>query len=250
MSLCNQTGRIHSTESFGTVDGPGVRFVVFFQGCPMRCQYCHNPDTWEAHGGTEMTVQELLDQYENNRSFYKNGGMTATGGEPMLQLPFLTKLFKEAKKRGIQTCLDTSGITYRKEKEQEFAELFAYTDLVMLDIKSSDPKLHKSLTHCEITPVAAFMESLDRHNVPIRIRHVIVPGLTYDDEKLFHLGQFIGKLRNLKELEVLPYHAMGVKKYEALNLLYPLEGVKPLTKENAMEARKQILAGVKAVRHA
>lgn len=97
MSLCNQTGRIHSTESFGTVDGPGVRFVVFFQGCPMRCQYCHNPDTWEAHGGTEMTVQELLDQYENNRSFYKNGGMTATGGEPMLQLPFLTKLFKEAK---------------------------------------------------------------------------------------------------------------------------------------------------------
>lgn len=133
-------------ESFGTVDGPGIRFVVFFQGCPMRCAFCHNPDTWAFTGGQQMTADELLDQYEKNKSFYKGGGITATGGEPLAQLPFLTELFQKAKQRGIHTCLDSSGIFYNDKKKDQFAALFAVTDLVLLDFKHSNEAGHKALT--------------------------------------------------------------------------------------------------------
>ena len=136
MMKCNQ-GYIHSTESFGTVDGPGIRFVIFFQGCPMRCKYCHNPDTWQPNQGKLMTVEELLELYRHNEKFYKKGGITATGGEPLMQLSFLTELFRQAKEAGIHTCLDTSGIIYRESKKDEFEALFCVTDLVLLDMKHS-----------------------------------------------------------------------------------------------------------------
>ena len=142
-------GHIHSIESFGTVDGPGVRLVVFFQGCPMRCQYCHNPDTWKIGGGTEITVPQIMEQYEKNRSFYQKGGITATGGDPLVQIEFVTELFSEAKKRGIHTCLDTSGITFQPENKKRmnlFDQLISVTDLVMLDIKHIDPEGHRKLT--------------------------------------------------------------------------------------------------------
>ena len=174
MRACN-TGRIHSVESFGTVDGPGIRFVVFFQGCPMRCLYCHNPDTWGTEGGTEMTVDELLAAYQRNKGFYRQGGITATGGEPLLQLPFLTELFTAAKEQGIHTCLDTSGIVYQPDRQGEFDALFAATDLVLLDIKHADPQGHRQLTGQDQSPVLAFARALE----PVSYTHLSISRFKY-----------------------------------------------------------------------
>lgn len=240
-----RTGRIHSIESFGTVDGPGVRLVIFFQGCPMRCLYCHNPDSWELKGGTEMTVEEILEQFERNRPFYRNGGITASGGEPLVQMDFLNALFMEAKRRGIHTCLDTSGIVYRKEREAEFERLFCVTDLVLLDIKHSDEEGHKMLTGREQSSVLAFAKALERAQVPVIIRHVIVPGITDSEEELRETGYMIGDLKNLTGLEVLPYHTMGINKYKKLGREYLLEGVPDMKPEKAREARKIILEAVR-----
>lgn len=241
-------GYIHSTESFGTVDGPGVRFVIFFQGCPMRCKYCHNPDTWEINAGTQMTVEELLEDYERNKVFYRGGGITATGGEPLMQLPFLTELFAKAKERGIHTCLDTSGIVYSEKKKEEFEKLFAVTDLVMLDIKHSDPDGHVELTSQKQEPVLAFAQALEKADVPIVIRHVVVPGITDSDEELRKLGHLIGRWKNLKGLDVLPYHTMGVSKYKNLGISYPLEGIPNMEPAKAKEAKTKILEAIKEVR--
>ncbi|MFQ9985284.1 MAG: 4Fe-4S cluster-binding domain-containing protein, partial [Lachnospiraceae bacterium] len=156
-------GRIHSIETFGTVDGPGLRFVVFTQGCSMRCLYCHNPDTWAMQGGTVMSVDELLEKYEVNRSFYRNGGLTVTGGEPMLQLDFVTELFVEARRRDIHTCLDTSGICFKRDPEylKKVDRLLAATNLVMLDIKHIEESRHRELTRHSNTPVLQFAIYLD-----------------------------------------------------------------------------------------
>ncbi len=239
-------GRIHSVESFGTVDGPGIRFVIFFQGCPMRCKFCHNPDTWDSSGGDEKTVSELLSEYDRNREFYKNGGLTATGGEPLMQLEFLTELFEKAKDRGINTCLDTSGACYTEEKKAEYERLFKATDLVLLDIKHSDEEGYKSLTGMSGRSNLAFLKVLEENNIPFILRHVIVPGITYNKKNLYNLGLIAGGCKNLKGIDVLPYHDMGIKKYEALGLDYPLKGVKPLTKAEAAGARAVILSGVRA----
>ncbi|MEQ2442515.1 pyruvate formate-lyase-activating protein [Pseudoflavonifractor sp. CLA-AP-H29] len=247
MRACN-TGRIHSVESFGTVDGPGVRFVVFFQGCPMRCLYCHNPDTWATEGGTEMTVDELLAAYERNKGFYRRGGITATGGEPLLQLPFLTALFTAAKERGIHTCLDTSGIVYRPERQGEFDALFAVTDLVLLDVKHAIPEGHRNLTGHGQAPVLSFARALDRAKVPMVVRHVVVPGLTDTPQELKALGRLLAPFRNLKGLEVLPYHTMGAAKYEALGIPYLLSGVPAMDKDKARAARDTILAELRQAR--
>ncbi len=244
----NKIGHIHSTESFGTVDGPGVRFVIFFQGCPMRCKYCHNPDTWAFSGGSEMTADELLEGYERNKDFYKGGGITATGGEPLMQLSFLTELFEKAKKRGIHTCLDTSGIAYSEKKQKEYEALFAVTDLVLLDIKHSMPEGHVLLTSQSQEPVLAFEKALEQANIPVIIRHVVVPGITDGEKELTALGHMIGKWRNLKGLDVLPYHTMGVVKYKNLGIEYPLEGVPNMEPAKAKEARAKILQAIKEVR--
>ncbi|MFT3984444.1 MAG: pyruvate formate-lyase-activating protein [Lachnospiraceae bacterium] len=244
-------GRIHSIESFGTVDGPGVRFVVFFQGCPMRCLYCHNPDTWEMEAGTEMEVSEILDQYERNKGFYKGGGITATGGEPLVQIDFLIELFTEAKRRDIHTCLDTSGITYHKNQPaliEKMNRLMAVTDLIMLDIKHIDPELHKKVASQPNDGILAFAEYTAQKGVALWIRHVIVPGLTDEDEYLFKLGYFIGGLSNLKALDVLPYHTLGKPKYEKLCIPYPLGDTPAMDKKEVVKKKEVILDGIRKKR--
>lgn len=256
-------GYIHSIQTFGTVDGPGVRFVVFFQGCPMRCQYCHNPDTWDMADGKEKSVDEILGMFERNRAFYCTGGITATGGEPMMQMDFLLELFTKAKEKEIHTCLDTSGIFFREEwlrvKQVEanaasdlssieqdeafvkFEKLMAVTDLVMLDIKHIETESHKTLTGHGNEKVLAFARYLDEIKKPVWIRHVVVPGITYDEEQLTKFGAFLKILSNVEKLEVLPYHTLGENKYEKMNMEYPLKGVPQLSKDEAVQAEKIIL---------
>ena len=246
-------GRIHSLESFGTVDGPGVRYVVFFQGCPMRCAYCHNPDTWSFKAGTEMEVSEIIDNFERNRPFYKDGGITTTGGEPMMQLDFLIELYDLAKKKDIHTCLDTSGIAFNPDGSPEYMakidHLLELTDLVMLDIKHIDPEKHKKLVQQPNDGILAFAEYLDKKHVDLWIRHVVVPGITDDPEDLHRLGYFIGGLSNLKALDVLPYHTMGKSKYEKLGIDYPLKDVPPMDKNRVPELKQYILDGIKERRN-
>ena len=242
------TGFIHSTESFGTVDGPGVRFVVFMQGCPMRCLYCHNPDTWEPRRGTERTVSDLLAEYGSCREFYKNGGITVTGGEPLMQLDFVTELFEKAKKQGIHTCLDTSGIVFDPDNEEtvpKFVRLCKATDLVMLDIKHIDDEAHRKLTGHSNRNILAFARFLCEQGVTLWVRHVVVPGLTDDEAALRRLGNFLGGLKNLKALDVLPYHTMGKAKYERLGIPYPLGDTPPADKALAARARDIIIEGIK-----
>ncbi len=241
-------GYIHSTESFGTLDGPGVRFVVFMQGCPLRCKYCHNPDTWETNVGMKRTTKELIDEYEKNRDFYKDGGITVTGGEPLLQLDFLTELFCEAKMRGIHTCLDTSGITFTENQADKYVKLLDFTDLAMLDIKHIRPDAHKKLTGATNESVFSFAKLLSEKNIPVWIRCVIIKGITDDENDLFALGEFIGKLKSLKALDVLPYHTMGITKYKSLGIPYRLDGIPPLSKADAIAAKKIILEGIKKTR--
>lgn len=232
-------GKIHSLETFGTVDGPGVRFVVFFQGCPMRCLYCHNPDTWNVEGGQEMTADEILSRFERNRSYYRSGGITATGGEPMLQIDFLTELFTKAKERKIHTCLDTSGILFPKMREKTVA-LMAVTDLVMLDIKHIREEEHKKLTGHSNAGILEFARHLDSIGKPVWIRHVVVPGITFDRNELTELGKFLKTLHNIEKLEVLPYHSMGKVKYDQLGIDYSLKDTPQLTKAQAKEAEEII----------
>ncbi len=239
-------GRIHSIESFGTVDGPGVRFVVFFQGCPMRCLYCHNPDTWDPAGGEDVTVEELLRRFDKNRAFYQQGGITATGGEPLLQLPFLTALFEAAKADGIHTCLDTAGIVFRDN--EAFARLAAVTDLVLLDIKHIDPEAHRRLTGVPNAPVLAFAHYLDARGIPMWIRHVVTEGYTDDEPSLRALGRFIGTLRCVQAIDILPYHTLGEPKYASLGKDYPLRGVPPLSAEAAERAKDIVLAAAREAR--
>ena len=238
-------GHIHSTESFGTVDGPGIRFVVFFQGCPMRCLFCHNPDTWKISTDKDkknlMSVDTIIENYKKNLPFYKNGGITCTGGEPLLQIDFLTELFKRCHEENIHTCLDTSGITFNPSDDKnlaKFNELIKYTDLVMLDIKQIDNEKHKILTSQNNDRILAFAEYLSDNNIPIWIRHVLVPTLTDNDELLKRTSDFISSLHNVKRVEILPYHTLGVFKYEKLGINYPLKGVDTPNDERIENAKK------------
>ena len=239
-------GYIHSLESFGSVDGPGVRFVVFFQGCPMRCVYCHNPDTWNLSEGKEMSADEILQKMLRNRAFYTRGGITATGGEPMMQMDFLIELFTKAKAEGIHTCLDTSGIMYTgttedgKPKDERIAKLMEVTDLVMLDIKHVDEVAHIDLTEQSNSRILEFARYLDSIGKPVWIRHVVVPEITLREESLVALGEFLSTLRNVEKLEVLRYHALGKVKYEKLDMEYRLKDTPQLTKEEATWAEEII----------
>ena len=245
-------GYIHSIQTFGTVDGPGVRFVVFFQGCPMRCQYCHNPDTWDMADGKEKSVDEILEMFERNRAFYRTGGITATGGEPMMQMDFLLELFTKAKEKEIHTCLDTSGIFFQEawgspanrdsEAFAKLEKLMQVTDLVMLDIKHIEDAAHKELTGHSNEKILAFARYLDEIEKPVWVRHVVVPGITYREEALTKFGEFLKTLSNVEKLEVLPYHTLGENKYEKLGIEYPLKGVPQLSKEEAVKAENIILS--------
>jgi len=214
------------------------------QGCPMRCKYCHNPDTWEIGRGERRTAESLLEEYESYKEFMKNGGITCTGGEPLLQLDFVTELFEKAKRRGIHTCLDTSGITFMPENEQvveKFRRLMKATDLVMLDIKHID----KKLTGHGNKNILAFAEFLCSEGIELWVRHVVVPGITDNEKYLHQLGWFLGGLKNLKALDVLPYHTMGKAKYEQLGLEYPLGDTPPADKALALKAKNIIMEGLK-----
>ena len=241
-------GHIHSIETCGTVDGPGMRFVIFFKGCPMRCAYCHNPDTWDPRGGEEHTVGDLLQNYDSLKDFYKNGGITATGGEPLMQMDFVIELFEKAKEKGIHTCLDTSGVTFHRENSEllaKFERLTKVTDLVMLDIKHINPEEHLKLCKQPNDNILDFARFLDEQGIPIWIRHVILKDITLVDSYLDELGYFIGGLKHLKALDVLPYHNMGEVKYKNLGMDYPLKGMEPLTSQDAIYARNIILKAAK-----
>ena len=241
-------GYIHSIETFGTVDGPGVRFVVFLKGCTMRCIYCHNPDTWSMDNASIMTSEEILAKYAKNASFYKNGGITVTGGEPLLQLDFVIDLFKKAKENNIHTCLDTSGILFNENELSKYEELVKVTDLVMLDIKHIDNIKHKEITGQENKSILNFARFLDQHNIQMYIRHVVVDTYTTNENDLFELGRFIGSLKNVKALDVLPFHNLGKVKYEKLGLPYKLKDMEDLSKEKAQIAKNHILNGIYSYR--
>lgn len=243
-------GYIHSTESFGTVDGPGIRFTIFMQGCPLRCLYCHNPDTWKTDAGKPITAEELIDEFKKNRPFYRKGGITVTGGEPLLQIDFVLALFKLAKRNDIHTCIDTSGITFNRNEQtlKKFDELMKYTDLVMLDIKHINPEKHKTLTGADNKNILDFAEYLSEKNIPLWVRCVIIKGYTDDENDLAKIGHFIGKLKNLKALDVLPYHTLGVSKYNELEIDYPLKDLEPLPQQDAIKAKQIILNAIKQVR--
>ena len=209
----------------------------------MRCKYCHNPDTWKMNAGSVRTPQSLIQEYERNRAFYSTGGITVTGGEALMQIDFLLELFRLAKERNIHTCLDTSGVTYHpgdSEYNRKLDVLMEVTDLVLLDIKHIDSVGHKELTGHDNANILAFARYLDEKKIPVWIRHVVVPGITDDPVLLTRLGSFLGTLNNVKALDVLPYHIMGVPKYEELDIPYPLKGVEPATRKDA-KAAKQII---------
>lgn len=234
-------GNIHSIETCGTVDGPGVRFVVFFQGCPMRCKYCHNPDTWNTSENHAVSVDEILRQYDGVKNFLTNGGLTATGGEPLLQPDFLTELFCRAKEKNIHTALDTSGILFSPDNTKKFDELLKFTDLVMLDIKHIDDAEHKKLTGHSNKNILKFAKYISDRGIPMWIRHVVVPTITDEEKYLRELGKFMASLKTVKALDVLSYHDMAKPKYAQLGIDYPLKDLPPLTKEEALNARKIIL---------
>ena len=236
-------GFIHSTESFGTVDGPGIRFVIFFQGCPMRCLYCHNPDTWKIGTGTKRTVESLLAEYDSVKEFMKNGGITCTGGEPLVQIDFVTELFEKAKEKEIHTCLDSSGITFTPDSTEKFERLCKCTDLVMLDIKHIDEEQHKILTGCTNKNILAMARKLSDMGVSMWIRHVLVPERNDRDDYLYRLADFIATLKTVERVEVLPYHTLGTFKWENLHIDYPLKGIDPPTKERIENAEKILGAG-------
>lgn len=238
-------GNIHSVETCGTVDGPGVRFVIFMQGCPMRCLYCHNPDSWAVTENKKISVEDVLNEYNGVKEFVK-GGLTVTGGEPLLQIDFVTKLFKEAKALGINTALDTSGITFTPDNTEKFDELIKHIDLVLLDIKHIDDTEHKKLTGHSNKNILEFAKYLSKNNIPMWIRHVVVPDITYKETFLKTLGEFIKTLKTVQALDVLPYHDMARGKYKELGMDYPLGDTPPLSKEDAIKARDIILGEIKA----
>ena len=235
------TGRIHSFESFGTVDGPGIRFVVFLQGCPLRCQYCHNPDTWGA-GGTEYSVEEVVNRVVRYRNYFgETGGVTVTGGEPLLQIDFVTELFTALKAKGINTCVDTSGITFRADNQtvvEKHKKLLEVADLFLLDIKHIDDEACKKLTGQSNQNTLAFAKFLSDNGKKMWIRQVLVPGITDDEGSLRQTRQFIDGLQTVEKVEVLPYHTLGLVKYEKLGIEYPLKGLEAPSKEVVLRAKE------------
>lgn len=232
-------GRVHSFESFALVDGPGVRFCVFLQGCNMRCQYCHNPETWNKEVGEEWTPEELFKKVYRYKNYWgKDGGITVSGGESLLQLEFVTEFFEIAKEKGVHTAIDTSGNPFSMEPEylEKFDKLMEVTDLFILDLKEMDDEKHKKLTGCTNQNIIALARYLSNHGKDMWIRHVLVPGLTDDEEGLVALRDFVAELKTVTRVEILPYHTLGLFKWEKLGIKYPLDGVMTPTDEEVKRA--------------
>ena len=220
-------GRIHSIETMGLVDGPGIRTVIFLQGCQLRCKYCHNPDTWKIDAGKEMGVDELIKIVKRYKVYYKNnGGVTISGGDPLLQPDFLLEFLKECKKEGIHTAIDTAGHGFG-----DYDEILKYTDLVLMDIKALDNKSYKEMTCASMDKFLVFLDAVKRTNTNVWIRHVLVPGINDSEQKVIELAEFINKIPTVEKVELLPYHTHGIIKYKELNMKYPLEGVKAMDQD-------------------
>lgn len=232
-----KVARVHSVETFGTVDGPGIRFILFLQGCPLRCKYCHNRDTWTGAGGTERTVEDLLAEIKRYVPYFNtsHGGVTVSGGEPLFQAAFVTELFKELHKIGIHTALDTAGSIPISD---QIKELLEHTDLVILDIKHINDEKAKDLTGLSNKNTLNFAKYLNENNIPVWIRQVLVPGYTDDEEDLKELKKFIDSNSNVERVEILPYHKLGEFKWEKLGEEYPLKGVEAPTEEEIKKAKE------------
>lgn len=230
-------GKIHSIESMGLVDGPGIRTVLFFQGCRLRCKYCHNPDTWEIQSGKEMDVSEIIKMLKRYQPYFGNtGGITCSGGEPLLQIEFLTELFKACKKENISTCLDTAGYGYGS-----YHELLNYTDLVILDAKHYLPQNYNALTGGDFSIPTQFLDAVKKNGTPLWIRHVVVSNLTDSEGHIKGLGEYIKAIPNVEKVELLPYHTLGVEKYRVMGINYPLKDTLPMCKEKAKQLQDMIL---------
>lgn len=234
-------GNIHSVESFGSADGPGVRYIVFLKGCAMRCKYCHNPDTWAGQGEDWQTPEEVLNKALRYKNYWKkNGGITVSGGEALLQIDFVTELFRLAKEKGVNTCLDTSGNPFTRQEPffGKFRKLMEVTDLFMLDIKHMDPAGHRKLAGCDNANILDMARFLSDSGKAMWIRHVLVPGITDDEEQLTSLRKFIDTLKTVERVEILPYHTLGVFKWKELGIPYQLEGVELPTEEQVKRAKE------------
>ena len=248
MTACEgwENGRISATESFGSVDGPGIRFIVFLQGCRYRCLYCHNPETWALTGGYEAAPEEILRQALRYRPYWKQtGGITVSGGEPLLQIPFVTALFRRAKERGVSTVIDTAGepFTYDEPFFSAFEELLPLTDLFLLDLKQIDDVKHRALTGVSNESALALAQFLSERGKRMWIRHVLVPGWTTGEDDLSRLSDFIASLKTVDRVEVLPYHAMALHKYEELRLPYRLGDTPAPTAEEIARAEEILRVG-------
>ncbi len=230
-------GTINSIESMGLVDGPGIRTVVFFQGCSLRCAYCHNPDTWLLKGGTEVTPEELLRKFKRYKSYYdkSGGGVTFSGGEVLLQPEFLLELLKICKENGIHTAIDTAGYGYG-----DYDEILKYSNLVILDIKHINDEEYIKLVGHSKKGFDDFLKALDRSDCKVWIRHVVVPGVTDNEETIFKLGDIIKNIKNVENIELLPYHTLGTVKYEKPGIKYRLEGVEAMDKDKCKRLEKTL----------
>ena len=227
--------RIHSFESLGAVDGPGVRFVIFMQGCSLKCKYCQNRDTWDLHGGSTYSLEEIVSKVLRYQNYIMpNGGVTISGGEPLLQTPFLIELFTILKEHHIHTCIDNSGSF---DLTEDIKKLIDLTDLFLLDIKCINDKKCMDLTGISNKKELAFAQYLSDHHKPLWIRQVLVPGITDDPQDLLQLRDFISSLKTVEKIEILPYHDLGKFKWEQLGCQYPLEGYKTATKEDVEKAK-------------
>ena len=237
-------GNIHLIESFGSVDGPGIRFLIFLKGCPLRCRFCHNPDTWALPEGKPRTADSLIEQALRFKTYWgKKGGITISGGEPLVQMDFLIELCRKAKEKDIHVAIDTSGWLFTRQGAffDKFNELMKVVDLVLLDIKHIDSEKHKWLTGKPNEPVLECAQYLSEIGKSIWIRHVLVPGVNDSDEYLVRLRQFIDTLTNVEKIEVLPYHTLGLFKWEELGIEYGLPGVQPPTPESVAHAEEVLM---------
>ncbi|MCQ2476542.1 MAG: pyruvate formate-lyase-activating protein [Clostridia bacterium] len=231
-------GRIHSFQSLGTVDGPGIRNVVFMQGCPLRCACCHNPDTWDFNGGEEIEGDKLIEKIFRFRSYFgSDGGVTVSGGEPLCQAEFLTELFSGLKNAGINTALDTSGCIYNEQVEK----LLKYTDLVLLDYKYAHAEDYLRYTKCDIKKVDLFISELEKKNIPVWIRRVIIPGLNDDESSMLQLKSLREKYTCIKKIELLPFRKLCIEKYQSLGISFPFEDIPEASKEKTEKLEAEFL---------
>lgn len=230
-------GRIHSIETMGLVDGPGIRFVAFMQGCAIRCSYCHNPDTWSMKGGDEYTPQDLINKIKRYKSYFKSsgGGVTFSGGDPLLQPDFLVETLRLCKEEGIHTTLDTAGVGLG-----QYDEILKYTDLVMFDLKHIDAQKYKDLVGADMSQSIKFLNACQENGTNLWIRHVVVPGITDSKDHLVNIKKFVDTLKNVEKVELLPYHVLGANKYEKMGIKYKLEGLEPMDKEYLADMKKEI----------